>query len=63
MKNKIEEPLEGIQIGNRIIQVTAKKASEIRLMIAARRGNLTKNGWLHLHFVNKSAYVTARNYQ
>lgn len=47
---KIKEPLEGIQIGERIIQVTAKKAFEIRQMIAARRGKDIRNAVLETRF-------------
>ena len=66
---KIKEPLEGIQIGERIIQVTAKKAFEIRQMIAARRGKdirisqeLREANLLPSSFRNQTASLTRPNY-
>ena len=69
MKTKIDEPLEGIQLGDRIIQVTARKAFEIRQMIAARRGKdlrisqeLRQAKLLPSGHRNQTASLTGSNY-
>jgi hypothetical protein len=69
MKIKVDEPLEGIQIGERIIQVTAKKALQIRQLIAARRGKdirisqeLRQENMLPSSFRNQTASLIRSNY-